>query len=228
MTPTLTQHPLPAPILSAILPMALPILASIAMMLLPAALAAQTPCATLTDPQQRLACYDAQHASATAEAAPEATADAPTDTAADTGTDASHALEDRPQTAPPAATPAAEVTREAAGQTARQPAAEPAPTHGAPTAAEAERAFGAEDLPAAADTPRKPDTLHSRIVGRFDGWAPGTVFELENGQQWRCAERTTASYRLSSPAVTIQRSWSGGYLMRVEGANRPVSVTRIR
>lgn len=149
--------------------------------------AAQTDCATIPDPQQRLACYDALHAPVpAAEQTPEQT---PERTAAET-------RDDVPESSP-AAVPI-------------------------------EKDFGAEHLPQAAKAPRKPDAIHSRIVGRFDGWEEDTVFTLENGQQWRCAERSTASYRLPSPAVTIKRSWSGGYLMRVEGANRPVSVIRIR
>lgn len=100
-------------------------------------------------------------------------------------------------------------------------AAAPAPTN--------EAQFGAENLKRpAGETDKEAETLHSRIVGELEGWEPGTLFKLENGQVWRCTDSASRYYAASNPAVTIIKSWSGAYWMRLDDKAIQVKVRRVK
>lgn len=105
------------------------------------------------------------------------------------------------------------------------PAAPPPPESAAP-ASDAER-FGAENLPAKRDSDGA-DEIESRLVGRFKGWKKGTLFELENGQVWRCIDERDVYGERDNPKVTIRRNFVGSYWLKVEGLNAQARVRRIR
>ncbi|MGH8442646.1 MAG: hypothetical protein ACRETF_07060 [Nevskiaceae bacterium] len=92
----------------------------------------------------------------------------------------------------------------------------------------------AEPGPATADfgLPRKPleepKLIKARLVGPFKGWETGTQFTLDNGQVWR-AQSDRAYYPgvPDNPDVTIEKSWTGAYWMRVAGVARNIKVKRI-
>ena len=76
--------------------------------------------------------------------------------------------------------------------------------------------------------PEEPQLIKARLVGSFKGWEVGTQFTLDNGQVWR-AQGESAYYRgiPDNPDVTIEKSWSGAYWMRVAGVARNIKVKRI-
>lgn len=74
----------------------------------------------------------------------------------------------------------------------------------------------------------------NRIVavaeGSFEGWMPGTVFELDNGQAWEVIDSPRFRFlrELTDPTVTIERGSFGAYRLKVEGYNRWANVHRIK
>jgi hypothetical protein len=69
----------------------------------------------------------------------------------------------------------------------------------------------------------------ARVVGEFSGWSKGTVLKLDNGQWWEITESTSFDVpTLSNPGVRIEPALMGSWLLKVEGYNRSVRVTRIR
>jgi hypothetical protein len=66
---------------------------------------------------------------------------------------------------------------------------------------------------------RADDTVSSHVAGRFDGWGPGSVLRLENGQQWRVSDDSslTVAHALDHPAVTVRPGLLGGWLLKVQG-----------
>jgi hypothetical protein len=69
----------------------------------------------------------------------------------------------------------------------------------------------------------------SRTEGDFSGWNQNTVVRLENGQWWQVTEPQSFSIpKQSQPTITISPAMLGSWLMKVEGYNRSVRVTRIR
>lgn len=72
--------------------------------------------------------------------------------------------------------------------------------------------------------------ITSRIISDFDGWNGKTVFRLENGQVWIQKDvNSTLTWRGSShPVATIRRKTFNSYLLKVEGANKSVRVTRVK
>lgn len=113
-------------------------------------------------------------------------------------------------------------------------AAAPAPAE-SPITAAAERAgmadagFGAEQLrePAQPDT-GVPDRIESFLSGRFEGWRKDSVFELENGQVWRCVDCRDVYHVRERPKVTIERGLLGSYWLGVEGLNQQARVRRVK
>lgn len=89
--------------------------------------------------------------------------------------------------------------------TARPAVATPAPSTGAP--AQAERSF-----PGQGEAP-----IRSRVQGTVSGWAPGTVFELENGQQWKVLKGSmTLRKPLQSPGVIVAPGLVGRWFLQVD------------
>ena len=71
--------------------------------------------------------------------------------------------------------------------------------------------------------------IESRLIGRFEGWERNSEFALENGQIWRCSECRTIYHRaIESPSVTIRRSFTGVYWLKIEGLNQQAKVRRVR
>ena len=105
------------------------------------------------------------------------------------------------------------------------PAAPQSPESAAP-ASDAER-FGAENLPAKRDSD-DVDEIESRLAGRFEGWKKGTLFELENGQVWRCIDDREVYGARDNPKVTIRRNFMGSYWLKIEGLHAQARVRRVR
>ncbi|MFA5939091.1 MAG: hypothetical protein WC809_07020 [Sinimarinibacterium sp.] len=123
----------------------------------------------------------------------------------------------QPQSAPPA-------TEATAASPTPAPASPPAASAVKDTAA----SFGAEQLPAKAEEDKGPDLIESTLIGSFKGWDKDSVFELANGQVWRCVECRAVYYVRESPKVTIKRNFLGSYWFKVEGLNQQARVRRVR
>lgn len=95
---------------------------------------------------------------------------------------------------------------------ARTPAAAP----GAPTPAPM--------FPGLDDGPIK-----ARVTGQVDGWAPGTVFTLDNGQQWQVlkGEMTLKASR-SNPEIVVVPGIAGRWFLQVDEDLPKARVFRIR
>jgi hypothetical protein len=88
--------------------------------------------------------------------------------------------------------------------------------------------FGAENLPGRRAQESTAAYIESRLVGDFKGWDRNTQFVLENGQVWRCSDcRATYHSGVEAPAVTIRRSFTGVYWLKVEGLNQQAKVRRV-
>jgi hypothetical protein len=115
---------------------------------------------------------------------------------------------------------------------ATAPVAAPAPA-AAPAAAAApapspEQSFG---LRPAVKKPKdaEPGSIRSSVVGRFDGWAPGTIFTLANGQVWKVTDDTDAVLPImQNPNVEITRGLIGAYFLQVEGHVNTARVARVK
>ncbi|SFF65628.1 hypothetical protein SAMN04488120_11819 [Fontimonas thermophila] len=104
----------------------------------------------------------------------------------------------------------------------------PAPAASVPAADPSDR-FGAEDLPPSRSPAENgPDRIESRLTGPLNGWKKGTLFELENGQVWRCIDDREVYWVADRPKVTIRRGFMGNYWLKVEGLNTQARVRRIR
>lgn len=127
--------------------------------------------------------------------------------------------------APPSAARAAAPTPTAAAAAA--PVASPAP---APSASPVDAAarFGAEQLPAQTDPDQGVDLIESTLPGSFKGWNKDSVFELANGQVWRCIECRDVYYVRENPTVTIKRNFLGSYWLKIEGLNQQARVRRVK
>ncbi|RDZ26950.1 hypothetical protein [Lysobacter silvisoli] len=72
-------------------------------------------------------------------------------------------------------------------------------------------------------------TIHSRLVGTVEGWAPGTVFALENGQQWRVLKgELTLRKPMNAPAIAVIPGFSGRWFLQVDEDLPKARVQRIK
>jgi lipoprotein-anchoring transpeptidase ErfK/SrfK len=72
-------------------------------------------------------------------------------------------------------------------------------------------------------------SIRSSVVGRFDGWAPGTIFTLANGQVWKVTDDTDAVLPImQNPNVEITRGLIGAYFLQVEGHVNTARVARVK
>ncbi|HEV8694953.1 MAG TPA: hypothetical protein VGQ93_12340 [Lysobacter sp.] len=79
-------------------------------------------------------------------------------------------------------------------------------------------------VPSAAGAPRpasfiglddKP--IHSRLKGSVSGWEPGTVFELENGQQWKVLKGNLQLRKtLQAPEIVVVPGVAGRWFLQVD------------
>lgn len=107
--------------------------------------------------------------------------------------------------------------READARTPAPPvAAAPVAAPGAPTPAPM--------FPGLDDGP-----ITARVTGQVDGWAPGTVFTLDNGQQWQVlkGEMTLKASR-SNPAILVVPGIAGRWFLQVDEDLPKARVFRIR
>jgi hypothetical protein len=69
----------------------------------------------------------------------------------------------------------------------------------------------------------------SKLDGNFVGWSGRTQFKLANGQVWQQSESDSYDApKMQNPQITIEQGLLGGWLLKVEGSNRSVHVTRLR
>lgn len=95
-------------------------------------------------------------------------------------------------------------------------AAVPAPLPGAPTPAPM--------FPGLDDGP-----IHASVTGQVDGWKPGTVFTLDNGQQWQVlkGEMKLKASRSNLPIVVVP-GIAGRWFLQVDEDLPKARVFRIR
>lgn len=73
------------------------------------------------------------------------------------------------------------------------------------------------------DTP-----IHSRVTGSVEGWAPGTVFELENGQQWKVLKGEMKLRKpLQAPEIVVVPGIAGRWFLQVDEDMPKARVYRI-
>jgi hypothetical protein len=76
--------------------------------------------------------------------------------------------------------------------------------------------------------PSEADAVESTLLGTIDGWGPGTIFRLANGQTWRVADDSSNSIiEQQNPKVRITRNALGTLFMEIEGTNKAPRVRRL-
>lgn len=72
--------------------------------------------------------------------------------------------------------------------------------------------------------------IHSRVMGKFNGWSGETVFRLENGQVWVQTDHTDSLWlpTMENPEVEIRRSKIGGWKLYLGGRSSWVRVRRVK
>jgi hypothetical protein len=61
------------------------------------------------------------------------------------------------------------------------------------------------------------EPIRSRVVGTVAGWAPGTVFTLENGQQWRVLKGEMTLHKpMQAPEVVVAPGLAGRWFLQVD------------
>ena len=59
--------------------------------------------------------------------------------------------------------------------------------------------------------------IRSRLKGSVAGWAPGTVFELENGQQWKVLKGSmTLRKPFEAPEIVVVPGIAGRWFLQVD------------
>jgi hypothetical protein len=94
-------------------------------------------------------------------------------------------------------------------------------------------AAGTKDMRGFPDQPKgskEEDTIHSRIVGTFDGWnGKGTLFKLANGMIWQQVENDSFSIpAVTDPDVIVERGFMSRWHLSVVGHKDKVRVKRIQ
>ena len=79
------------------------------------------------------------------------------------------------------------------------------------------------DIAGGDDGKMKDTAFDSQIAGLFDGWGPGSIIVLANGQRWRVIDdsRLQLGKSLNAPSVHIAKSLFGTWTLRVKGYNTP-------
>lgn len=73
------------------------------------------------------------------------------------------------------------------------------------------------------------EPFKSRIIGSFGGWQTGTVFTLENGQQWQVNKGNAKLPKpLNDPAVDVKISLVGKWYFELSEDLPRAMVTRIK
>lgn len=72
------------------------------------------------------------------------------------------------------------------------------------------------------------EPIRARLKGTVTGWEPGTVFELDNGQQWKVLKgRMKLSRPLESPDIVVVPGVAGRWFLQVEEDTPKARVYRI-
>lgn len=108
---------------------------------------------------------------------------------------------------------------------AAAPAPAPAPVAvAAPAAAGPGAPVPAPMFPGLDDGP-----INARVTGQVDGWAPGTVFTLDNGQQWQVLKGDMKLKNArSNPAIVVVPGIAGRWFLQVDEDLPKARVFRIR
>ncbi len=70
--------------------------------------------------------------------------------------------------------------------------------------------------------------IKSRVTGAVEGWEPGTVFELQNGQQWRVLKGSMRLRQpLQSPEIVVVPGVAGRWFLQVDPDMPKARVYRI-
>ncbi|MEY2160235.1 MULTISPECIES: hypothetical protein [unclassified Rhodanobacter] len=66
----------------------------------------------------------------------------------------------------------------------------------------------------------------SPVAGHFEGWRPGSVLTLQNGQKWRVSDNSslTTPRPVDNPEATVKPGAFGGWLFKVKGYNTSARV----
>jgi hypothetical protein len=70
------------------------------------------------------------------------------------------------------------------------------------------------------------NTVVSKIAGNFNGWDPGSILTLQNGQKWRVTDDSSLTVRetMASPEVTVKPGFLGSWTLKVRGYNTNAKV----
>jgi hypothetical protein len=61
------------------------------------------------------------------------------------------------------------------------------------------------------------EPIHSRLKGSIDGWQPGTVFELENGQKWQVLKGEMKLRKpMDAPEIVVVPGMAGRWFLQVD------------
>jgi hypothetical protein len=76
----------------------------------------------------------------------------------------------------------------------------------------------------------KDAVIASRIVGRFNGWSGGAIFQLENGQTWVQANNDDSLWvpTMENPEVEIRSAKLGGWKLYLKGKGFWLRVRRVK
>ncbi len=72
------------------------------------------------------------------------------------------------------------------------------------------------------------DAIETSIAGHFEGWGPGTTFQLANGQVWQVNDNSSAIVSIDNPKVKVRHGVFTAYYLEIEGTNRSPRVSRVR
>ncbi|KRG62602.1 hypothetical protein ABB26_15880 [Stenotrophomonas humi] len=71
--------------------------------------------------------------------------------------------------------------------------------------------------------------VHSKVQGAVDGWEPGTLFVLENGQQWKVLKgQMRLRQTLQSPQIEVVPGIAGRWFLQVDEDLPKARVYRVR
>lgn len=71
--------------------------------------------------------------------------------------------------------------------------------------------------------------VHSKVQGAVDGWEPGTLFVLENGQQWKVLKgQMRLRQALQSPEIEVVPGIAGRWFLQVDEDLPKARVYRVR
>lgn len=125
-------------------------------------------------------------------------------------------LREEPQAAAPASAPATTVAPAAPAA-----AVAPAPAQAAPTPV-------AEPATSSSFIGLNDEPIRSRLKGSVSAWEPGTVFALENGQQWKVLKGSVKLPRpIEAPEVVVVPGIAGRWFLQVDENYPKARVYRI-